>query len=488
MIDPESDERRSHRAVLGATAAFLVLPLLVVRRPPLLDYPNHLARTYVLAHLDAPAFRGAYAAEWAPYPNLAMDAVVVPLQRLVGAETAARVFLVATALLFLFGADRLGRALHGRPAPSAPLAAYFFFNAMFLYGFLNFVFGVGLFFVAYAAWLDDRRAPSPARFAAAVLLGPACYLAHKTAFGFLGAAVLVHLARARAPLRALPRALAPIAAGGLIDRLGGVSAPYVEPARWDGLVGKARGFAMLFATYEPAVDAALALLLAAGVASAIRGGARPHRGAALVAAVLFALFVAFPSRLTSTWAVDRRFLLPAAAVALIALRLDLRVPRVRFGRDLVLAAAGARCVAVLAAWLHLGQAVEDQVTLLDALPEGSSVYGFALVERERKAAWTRSMGLVWAHAYAVVTRRARVNGLFALPDGQPLRDLAVAPIARAPARGVPPEEVDWATIFASYDHLLGSALDARYRAHLAARCKIVAERGDSALFGDCRAR
>src|SRR5438552_590925 len=57
-------------ALIGAA---LLLPVWLVRYPPLLDYPNHLARSFVLAHLNDPAFhfRGFYPAEWVPIPTLA---------------------------------------------------------------------------------------------------------------------------------------------------------------------------------------------------------------------------------------------------------------------------------------------------------------------------------------------------------------------------------------------------------------------------------
>ena len=36
--------------------ASLAVPFFVVHEPPLLDYPNHLARAFVLSHIHDPAF------------------------------------------------------------------------------------------------------------------------------------------------------------------------------------------------------------------------------------------------------------------------------------------------------------------------------------------------------------------------------------------------------------------------------------------------
>ncbi len=58
-------------------AAALLTPIWMVEFPPLLDYPNHLARSFVLAHLNDPAFTFSkfYRADWGTYPYLGMDAV-----------------------------------------------------------------------------------------------------------------------------------------------------------------------------------------------------------------------------------------------------------------------------------------------------------------------------------------------------------------------------------------------------------------------------
>src|ERR1700681_2421131 len=81
--------------VLPIFAAMLVLPVWIVAFPPMLDYPNHLARSFVLAHLNDPAFTFTrfYRADWGAYPYLGMDASLAVLVRLFPIETAGRVFL-----------------------------------------------------------------------------------------------------------------------------------------------------------------------------------------------------------------------------------------------------------------------------------------------------------------------------------------------------------------------------------------------------------
>src|SRR5689334_14761779 len=87
------------RAVLGAFLALSVmalLPIALVRLPPILDYPNHLARVHILAALpDSPALARWYQTAWAPLPNLALDLIVPAMARVMPVEDAMRLFLAA---------------------------------------------------------------------------------------------------------------------------------------------------------------------------------------------------------------------------------------------------------------------------------------------------------------------------------------------------------------------------------------------------------
>lgn len=100
-------------------------PILVVLYPPLADYPNHLARAYVLYNYNTnPAFR-AYERVFLPTPNIASDAALLLLQKVLPAETAGRLFLISIVLLFVLGCHLLGRAIHGRPTwPARCLPLY----------------------------------------------------------------------------------------------------------------------------------------------------------------------------------------------------------------------------------------------------------------------------------------------------------------------------------------------------------------------------
>src|ERR1700724_2527904 len=73
-----------------ATAFAAIIPVYATRFLPINDYPFHLARMVILAQLDNPIFARFYEQGSFLLPNLAMDAVAVPLSRFLGPELATR--------------------------------------------------------------------------------------------------------------------------------------------------------------------------------------------------------------------------------------------------------------------------------------------------------------------------------------------------------------------------------------------------------------
>src|SRR6185437_4042842 len=67
---------------VGLTALAL-LPLVLTRVPPLVDYPDHLARMWILLNRDdIPALARNYVIDWRLLPNLAMDLIVPALAQI----------------------------------------------------------------------------------------------------------------------------------------------------------------------------------------------------------------------------------------------------------------------------------------------------------------------------------------------------------------------------------------------------------------------
>src|SRR5271157_3404513 len=87
-------------AVYGLMSAIVLFPLAIVQVPGLTDYPNHLARMYILAHIDnSDALRRFYEVRWLPIPYLGMDATFEILSRFASIYDAGRIFIGLCILL-----------------------------------------------------------------------------------------------------------------------------------------------------------------------------------------------------------------------------------------------------------------------------------------------------------------------------------------------------------------------------------------------------
>ncbi len=159
--------------------AVLIVPLFLVEIPPLTDYPNHLAREFILsAGRDDPIVSAMYAQRWRIIPNLAIDVVMPAMARIVPLYAAGRIMLGATAVLIVGGAAAYHRAVFRRRSFWPLASGLIAYNGLFLLGFLNFVLSLGLALTGSAAWLAWRdRRPVLTVFAGA-LISTAIFFTH----------------------------------------------------------------------------------------------------------------------------------------------------------------------------------------------------------------------------------------------------------------------------------------------------------------------
>lgn len=208
-----------HAAALAAIVALLaLLPLAFVTVPPMVDYPNHLARCAILAQLpSSAALRAMYEPRGELLPNLAMDAVVVPLAHVMSPFAAGKVFCALVILGTLGGGVALSYALYRRLTLWSFAPALLLYHHILIYGFVNYLFGLALMLFGLAAWIGMRRGKPLARIAVGALFATALFLSHLIALFLFGLAVAGYeLARwIDAPdrsLRSFGRAVAGVAA------------------------------------------------------------------------------------------------------------------------------------------------------------------------------------------------------------------------------------------------------------------------------------
>jgi hypothetical protein len=195
-----------HRA--GVATAYVVLtalalfPLVLTPLPPLVDYPDHLARMWILLHgNELPALASNYVTDWRLLPNLAMDLIVPALAQIMPLEIAGRLFVAATMAMLVLATAALHRVFHGRVGGWPLTSLFFLYNAVLFWGFLNYLFSLGVALLVFSAWVASERWPTARRVAAFAIAGCVLFVLHLFAFGVYGLLVAAYEAGNRLGLR-----------------------------------------------------------------------------------------------------------------------------------------------------------------------------------------------------------------------------------------------------------------------------------------------
>ena len=403
--------RTTFLLALSAACVILVLPLLVVDVPPLLDYPNHLARAVALASPDDFFLARFYAPHWTIIPDLGIDLVLPPLLHVVPVHVAGRVAIAGFVLLPVLGVVAYSRAVWGQAGWWSLGAVLVAWNQASLLGFLNFTAGIGLGFLLAAAWVAWRDRHPWLALGIAVCGTPLlffCHLMGLVCFGLLvGCYELPRLVSARngrvarALLAALPFAIPVILylRSPLGDTPGGVT--------YAGIREKAGQLIVPVENYLLGLDlvtaAVIAALLAYGTARAVRsqplpvrvpdrhghpdrapaallpagvsGGGRDvgddrRRSVLLVIGLTAALFLATPAEFKGVQHFDTRFMVILGFLVFAGLQPALPRPAyVAIGVLFII-----RMTVLTAVWAGHAQDLADLRSTIGQVPPGSTVF------------------------------------------------------------------------------------------------------------------
>jgi hypothetical protein len=408
-------------AFLAAGCAMLILlPVIAARYPPLTDYPNHLARSYILLNLPHSAvLRRYYRDVMQAQPNLAMDLVIPALAHVMSIWTAGRVFVGVTLLAMAGGCILLHRALHRRWSSWPALSFLFVYNRLFLWGFLGYLFALGLALAGAAAWHAARDQPWPVRLALGTASATILYLLHLYGLGIYGVIIggfqLTELIAMRqrsfgeiawrcsvfglqfAPAACLFLFVSPTSAALRRVSWGGIARKFITPLN-------------LLHAYHPKLDLAmLAVVAAAGLVLLVRRKIAVARAARIPLGLLVALMFVMPNELFSSYGADRRIPIALALFAVSAS--DWHDAPARLRRVCMTAFSLLLALRMLLIWQVWAQAqpvYRGFISAFERLPEGARLVSAA-------PAIGGSLPLFHVDAYAVILRNVFLPSLFAAP-------------------------------------------------------------------------
>lgn len=327
----------SNRALLAVFAALTlaaVAPLLLVDVVPLANMPNHMARIRILAEIGQdPALAANYRLNWGLHPNMAVDLLLTPLAGFADPLELGRWFTVICMLTLIGGTLATYRAINGR-LDFWPVAVFLFlYNHVLIWGFLNFLFGLGLGLLGFAAWIATAGRPGWRRVALFALGGVAMFFVHLMALGIyaimVGAWEVGRLRERWPDWRGLARDWALGAAQFLPAFVLFLAAlpPRAGAPEWDWgtPIMRARGLLSPLVTNLSAEDV-FPMLFVAGVLLVClpMRWLRPARGMTLPILMLAAVALAAPfwtyGRFGGVWGLDVRLWVAFAFLAVAGLR------------------------------------------------------------------------------------------------------------------------------------------------------------------------
>jgi hypothetical protein len=462
-------EIRHYWLSLLAIVIVLSLPILAVPHPPLVDYPNHLARAYILRHYhDIPVFQKNYELRLAPIPNLALDCVIPLLLRWFNVIAAGRIFLLLTVVLFAAGCHLLGEAIHQQPTWLALPCTFFVYSVDFLWGFMNFVFGLALFLICLALWLRWRARWTPARLALMTLLVLSTYFAHLMDYAFAVVAMAVmavwRWSRDETGLSGVLLdfcpAIPPAFVFAAYMHLGGS----VGSLEWDTLIRKAAAAATVVLAYTPVIDGILitGFLVIAALVFVRAKRVRVSKPVFVVALVFFLLYLLMPYKLFTGTDADNRFVPAAMLLLVLSLRMEMPRPVARWLLLGWLALSLIRLGAIWRTWRQLDRRVDAIIDDVSTLPIGARIYPAVCMECENN----QEHGLHHAILYATIYRDAFVPSLLAL-DSQEVVHF------RHPVTVHEPGLPGWTSDLRDYDFVWSYIIPENARQDLQRCCKLI---------------
>jgi hypothetical protein len=170
--------------------AVAIIPLFVAHTLPLRDFQAHLARMAIIAAgPHDPFFSQYFTISYAPTGAFVMEVLLPPAVKLLGMMLAGKIFVALTFLLLTGSVTLLNVTLFGRLSWWPALSFLLLYNLDLTWGFMNYLFGLGVLLLVLAAWLRTGRWGWSSRILCFSLLSYFLLICHLYTFALYGACV-----------------------------------------------------------------------------------------------------------------------------------------------------------------------------------------------------------------------------------------------------------------------------------------------------------
>lgn len=400
VFDSRWSANRTMVGVIGLLLGILVLlvPVFVAPLPPLGDYPNHLARMWLLSSSAAQASMAQfYHVQFDTYTNIAIDLIALTLGKVAGYVVAGRFSIALAIVLAPLGGALLWWSVYRRVHWWMLSFGLLAWGSITINGFLNYQIAIGLalVFAALEHWLVVRS--WLVQICARAFLSAILLLAHPFGllfYALLISALIVGPTYSAIPWLDLPRRLAPVAIAALgvvvlfilftpslpgteehsglrtipAEVLSGFQIFHTHPVR--------KIFNVLFAirAYNNVIDALTLVAFVTPLAlAAAMGRIEAHFGLFLLSVVLVAVYLICPNFLLGAGWVDSRFAVMFAFALAASLAPTLPAVAGRFAAALLALFFVGRTIYIAQIWLARQADVAALAEAIEPLPAGSSL-------------------------------------------------------------------------------------------------------------------
>ena len=369
---------------VAAALLFLLFPLGVGA-----DYTNHLARAYIATAIDgSEALRRYYEIDYRFVPNFSIEMIVPRFAGVFGLYGAGALMVAVSIILAPLAGVALSRTVNGTVGAWLPLLGFAaLFNRNLEFGFINFLFGLGLALFCFCLWVSLK----PGWKRSAIIAPAAAFVAanHILGFLFLGyIALLWEGAKFAFGERGKLKHFIP----SLIIRDGAAFLPGLalitygffiadDVSTYTGDMGLwtqrmtalTAGIGFFNSSLSVIAGTVAFAAFAGGLYLGLRHGVLGiHRDLAVVAAGVFILVLIMPVHIAGIWALHFRY----GGAALILLAAALRVKDKRVAGKAVFVYAGVLALLAVNGASHVMRIDHSQQEIrhaMSALPKGAKV-------------------------------------------------------------------------------------------------------------------